>query len=130
MKKIVLFFSVLSMLAACGNSGGEGDAKNSDTSKPSANEPPKDPEAEKGLQLVAKSDCFQCHKVSEPFQGSPPYEAIAERYKDDDPAVLDTLSQKIIKGGSGRWGTVPMIPHPDLSPDDAKTMVKYVLSLK
>jgi cytochrome c len=44
--------------------------------------------------------------------------------------VLDTLSDKIIKGGGGRWGAVPMTPHPQVSKEDATTMVKYVLSLK
>jgi len=40
------------------------------------------------------------------------------------------LANKVIKGGSGKWGDVPMTPHPQLSMDDAKEMVKYVLSLK
>jgi cytochrome c len=54
---------------------------------------------------------------------------VAAKYPKND-AVIDSLSDKIIKGGSGNWGTIPMIAHPALSKDDAKAMVNYVLSLK
>jgi len=40
------------------------------------------------------------------------------------------LANKVIKGGSGNWGSVPMSPHPDLSMVDAREMIKYILSLK
>ena len=38
--------------------------------------------------------------------------------------------KKVMKGGSGNWGTVPMAGHPNISKADAELMVKYVLSLK
>jgi cytochrome c len=38
------------------------------------------------------------------------------------------LADKIIKGGTGNWGEVPMTPHPDVSVEDAKEMAKYILS--
>lgn len=87
-----------------------------------------DPEAEKGLALVAQSDCFTCHKVAEASTG-PAYQAVAEKYPNND-AVVDSLAGKIITGGAGNWGQVPMTPHPQLSKEDARTMVKYILSLK
>ena len=87
-----------------------------------------DPEVEKGLDLIAKSDCLTCHKVAEKFTG-PAYVEVAKRYA-GQPGIEDTLAQKIIKGGSGNWGTVMMIPHPTISPEDAKAMVKYILSIK
>ena len=40
------------------------------------------------------------------------------------------LSEKIIKGGSGVWGAIPMTPHPAVKQEDAEAMVKYVLLLK
>ena len=40
------------------------------------------------------------------------------------------LAGKIIKGGTGVWGQVPMLPHDGLPQEDAEAMVKYVLSLK
>jgi len=41
--------------------------------------------------------------------------------------ILPSLtSQKIIEGGSGVWGTIPMTPHANLSQADAEQMVKYI----
>jgi len=82
----------------------------------------------KGAQLIAKSDCLTCHKEDTKLIG-PAYADVAKKYKNDD-ATVDSLANKVIKGGSGKWGDVPMTPHPQLSMDDAKEMVKYVLSLK
>jgi len=59
----------------------------------------------------------------------PAYQDVANKYT-ASPAVIDTLANKVIKGGSGHWGDVPMSPHPALAMDDAREMVKYILSLK
>jgi cytochrome c len=40
------------------------------------------------------------------------------------------LANKIINGGSGVWGQVPMAAHPTFTPEDAETVAKYVLMLK
>ena len=132
MKKlfIILSFSGLGLLASCGG----GNDKNAETEarKDEAQAAPEpeaeNPDYEKGLALVGQSDCFTCHKVNEAAVG-PAYQAVADRYEKTD-AVIDTLSDKVIKGGAGKWGTVPMTPHPSVSKEDAVTMVKYVLSLK
>jgi cytochrome c len=79
-----------------------------------------------GKQLIAKSDCLGCHNETQKIVG-PAYVAVAEKYTQSD---LDYLSDKIIKGGSGVWGEVPMSAHPTLSKDDAKQMAEYILSLK
>ena len=83
---------------------------------------------DKGLALVAQSDCLTCHKINEKLTG-PAYQEIADKYEIND-ANITMLAGKVIKGGSGNWGTIPMTPHDGLSEDDAKAMVKYVLSLK
>jgi cytochrome c len=54
---------------------------------------------------------------------------VAEKYPNTAENV-SMLAGKVIKGGSGNWGTVPMTAHPAISPEDAATMVKYVLMLK
>ena len=82
-----------------------------------------------GAQLIAKSDCSTCHKEQEKVVG-PAFADVAEKYKSGGDAIVDTLVNKIISGGSGHWGTTPMAGHPTLSKDDAKTMVKYILSIK
>lgn len=87
-----------------------------------------DPDYEKGLTLVGNSDCLTCHKVSEKLTG-PAYRDVAQKYENNDENVA-MLAGKIIKGGSGNWGPIPMTPHPALSEGDAKQMVKYILLLR
>lgn len=80
-----------------------------------------------GEKLIAKNDCKTCHNVNVQTVG-PAYMHIAERYPYDDETVI-SLSNKIIQGGGGVWGTQVMSPHPELPPADAKEMVRYILSL-
>ncbi len=40
------------------------------------------------------------------------------------------LAEKVSKGGKGNWGQVPMPPNAAVKPDDVKTLVKWVLSMK
>lgn len=82
----------------------------------------------KGEALISKSDCFACHKVDVKVLG-PSYKDVAAKYP-NNAATISQLVEKIKKGGSGVWGAIPMSPHPALSDDDAKAMVKYILSLK
>ncbi|MGV3505314.1 MAG: c-type cytochrome [Adhaeribacter sp.] len=81
----------------------------------------------KGKALMDKSDCNACHSVDNKIVG-PSFKEIAKKYKGDKTAVTK-LSDKIIKGGAGAWGEIPMAPHPQISTADAGEMVKYILSL-
>lgn len=81
---------------------------------------------EQGKALVKGSDCFACHTEKEKLVG-PTYKDVANKYKTSD---LKPLANKIIQGGSGAWGSIPMTPHPGLAQSDAEKMVKYILSLK
>lgn len=83
---------------------------------------------EKGAQLISSSDCLTCHKVDQKIVG-PSYKEVAQKYEANE-ANVSYLAGKIIKGGSGVWGEIPMTPHPTLSEDDAKEMANYILSLK
>lgn len=81
-----------------------------------------------GEALIKKSDCLACHNAKVKIVG-PAYADVAAKY----PATaenIDKLADKIIAGGSGVWGEVPMSPHPAISKGDAKEMVKYILSIK
>lgn len=129
MKKVLFLASISALAIACGNNSGE--EKKTEESKATTEQaaPAPAPAADdKGIELIAANDCLTCHKVNEKAIG-PAYQDVAKKYTADD-ATIATLSAKIIKGGSGVWGEVPMTPHPQLSEDDAKTMVKYILSLK
>ena len=81
-----------------------------------------------GEVLISKSDCFACHKVQDKVLG-PSYKDIANKYPKNK-ANIDYLVNKVKVGGSGVWGAIPMSPHPNLSDDDARDMILYILSLK
>ncbi|MDB5116680.1 MAG: hypothetical protein JWQ79_2172 [Mucilaginibacter sp.] len=83
---------------------------------------------EEGKQLLAKNDCLSCHKMDVKLVG-PAYIDVAKKYPATE-ANYDLLTKKVIAGGSGVWGQVPMAPHPSLASADVKKMVEYVLSLK
>ena len=80
-----------------------------------------------GKQALSKSDCLACHKEDTKLVG-PAYKEVAAKYPATE-ANYDMLTKKIIAGGSGNWGTVPMSPHPQLAAADVKKMVQYILSL-
>ena len=84
--------------------------------------------AGKGEVLIGYSDCYTCHKEDKRSVG-PAFADIAKRYPVNK-AYIGYLAKKIIKGGSGSWGNAVMTPHPDLSTDDTKIMVSYILSLR
>ncbi|TDE27577.1 c-type cytochrome [Flavobacterium ranwuense] len=81
-----------------------------------------------GEKLIAKSDCIGCHKLDKKLIG-PSYLDIAKKYPSNEKNAA-YLSGKIIKGGSGVWGTIPMAAHASLKKEDAKSMAKYILALK
>lgn len=84
-------------------------------------------EFSKGLQLINASDCKSCHMIDKKSVG-PAYLDVAAKYKNDANAPA-MLVQKIIQGGGGVWGDHVMAAHPQISPQNAATMVGYILGL-
>lgn len=82
-----------------------------------------------GLKDAKASDCFACHAIDHKVVG-PAYDEVARRYAGKGDAAVDKLAEKIIKGGSGNWGSIAMTPHPDLGQQKARTIVEWILSLK
>lgn len=80
-----------------------------------------------GQVLVDQSDCKTCHHATNKIIG-PAHADVAKKYEFTQGNVT-MLAGKIIKGGSGVWGEIPMTAHPDLSQQDAEKMAMYVLSL-
>jgi cytochrome c len=80
-----------------------------------------------GNLLIAESDCKSCHLLTTKSAG-PSYQEIAKRYAKETRAV-EMLSDKVLNGGSGNWGNIPMAAHPQVTKADASTMVEYILSL-
>jgi cytochrome c len=131
MKKLIAAFVITALIVAC-NSGdkktqNDGAAQESKTETGSALSD--NPDYKKGLKLIANSDCLTCHKIDDKITG-PSYREVADKYKGANDEVIAQLAERIIKGGSGVWGSAIMTPHRDVSEEDAKTMVKYILLLK
>jgi len=80
--------------------------------------------------LLGNVTCLSCHNAQEQVTGltSPSFLMLQDKYKIDD-ATLETLSEKVIKGGVGVWGKVmPMPAHPTYKKDDIKEMIKAMLA--
>jgi cytochrome c len=82
--------------------------------------------ASTGQLLMNKSDCKSCHMTDKRSVG-PSYLEIAKRYKGKSGAV-ESLAQKVIKGGVGVWGEHAMSAHPQLSVADARAIVEYIMT--
>ena len=80
------------------------------------------------MELAKSKNCMACHAVSSKVVG-PAFKEVANRYAGQGEAE-DKLVQKVLKGGSGTWGAVPMPANPQVSETEAKILVKWVLSLK
>jgi len=80
-----------------------------------------------GEALVKASDCKTCHHPTNKIIG-PSHTDVAKKYEFTE-ANVKMLAQKIISGGQGVWGEIPMAAHADLSPENAESMARYVLSL-
>jgi cytochrome c len=78
--------------------------------------------------LATSKNCMACHAVDKKLVG-PSYKDVAAKYKADKGAA-DKLAAKIIKGGSGVWGAIPMPANPQVSEADAKKLAAWVLSQK
>jgi cytochrome c len=145
MKKIILVLGICSVIIACNSVDKSGSATDTtsagENTSASAQQPNADTNVNKigtdspassgsgnGEELIGKSDCLTCHKVDMKLLG-PAYQDVAAKYEATDDNI-EMLAKKIIEGGGGVWGDIPMSPHPAVSTEDAKTMVKYILSLK
>ena len=137
MKRHNLVFALLAGLTfACG--GGDKTTETvSEVATPAATPAPEmsledkykdDPIYIKGVEKLKASDCMTCHMVDRKIIG-PSYAEVAAKYENTEENV-SMLAAKVIAGGAGVWGEVMMTPHPALSEDDAKDMIRYVLLLR
>jgi cytochrome c len=78
--------------------------------------------------LATSKNCMACHAVDKKVVG-PAYKEVAAKYKGDK-AAADKLAAKIMKGGSGVWGAIPMPANPQVSDAEAKKLAAWILSAK
>ena len=80
-------------------------------------------------EALAKSkNCLACHQIDKKLVG-PSYKEVAAKYAGQKDAV-EKLSQKVIKGGSGVWGPVPMPANAQVTEAEAKTLVTWIMTQK
>ncbi|MFM8557209.1 MAG: c-type cytochrome [Betaproteobacteria bacterium] len=80
------------------------------------------------MDLAKAKNCTACHAVDKKLVG-PAYKDVAAKYASDKEAVAK-LSVKILKGGVGNWGQIPMPANPQSSQADAETLAKWILTAK
>ena len=79
-------------------------------------------------QLAQSKACLACHNVDKKVVG-PSFKEIAQKYAGKKGADAQLVT-KVLKGGGGVWGTMPMPANPQVSEAEAKQLVKWILTLK
>lgn len=77
--------------------------------------------------LLVEKRCIACHDVARTLLG-PSYKAIAARHGAQKDSMIEVLAQKIIVGGAGNWGVVPMVANEHVSLDEARAMSRWILA--
>ncbi|MCC7411614.1 MAG: hypothetical protein IT495_08275 [Gammaproteobacteria bacterium] len=75
---------------------------------------------------IEDAGCIACHAIDEVRIG-PSFAAIAQRYERADDRTIEVLSSKIMNGGAGNWGLVPMIANPGVTPARARELLRWIL---
>ncbi len=83
-------------------------------------------DASKAFALARGNACMGCHSITQKRVG-PSFQMVAGKYKGDASAEAK-LTTKVLKGGAGVWGMIPMPSHPGLSQADAQTIVEWILA--
>ncbi|SDA45820.1 cytochrome c [Janthinobacterium sp. 344] len=78
--------------------------------------------------LAKAKNCMACHAVSTKLVG-PAFKDVAAKYAGQKDAE-NKLVAKVMKGGSGTWGAIPMPANPQVSDAEAHTLIKWVLAQK
>lgn len=79
-------------------------------------------------ELAQKKNCMACHALDKKLVG-PSYKDVSTKYAGQKDAV-DKLSQKVVKGGVGAWGPVPMPANPQVTDAEAKQLMQWIMGLK
>ena len=80
------------------------------------------------MELAQKKSCLACHAVDKKLVG-PSYKDVAAKYAGQKDMAAK-LADKIMKGGVGAWGQVPMPANPQVNAEEAKQLAAWVLSIK
>lgn len=135
MNKLLPIYISLFAFLSC---GGSNETKNTDTaSTTTTTSAPKSmieqtasnsPEGIALQNLMNQNNCAACHLIDAQSIG-PSYVDVAKKY-DNNNETISYLSEKILKGGVGVWGQVPMTEHPDMTQAEAESLAKDIMALK
>jgi cytochrome c len=78
--------------------------------------------------FAQKKNCMACHAVDKKVLG-PAFKEVAAKYAGQADAA-DKLAAKVVKGGTGVWGNIPMPANPQVTDAEAKQLVGWILTLK
>jgi cytochrome c len=81
-----------------------------------------------GAKLFEQARCYICHNTDKPSLG-PPLKAIAARHEARKDVMTDVLARKIVHGGGGSWGVVPMVPNQWVSIEQARVISAWILGM-
>ncbi len=126
-KQTLIASALMVVIASCGSKTENKNAEEYGTPDESAAAVASVDVITQGESLVKASDCKTCHHQTNKIIG-PSHTDIAKKY-DFTQANVTLLANKIISGGTGVWGEIPMSPHPDITLVDAEKMARYVLSM-
>lgn len=79
-------------------------------------------------ELARQKNCMNCHAIERKVVG-PAFRDVARRYA-GKPEVATMLAEKIVKGGGGAWGPVPMAANPQLKAEEARLLAQWVLTVR
>ena len=77
-------------------------------------------------QSLTYHRCYVCHSDQEILVG-PAFAAVAASYRGQSGAVTKIAND--IRTGIRNGGPWHMPPHPEITPDDARAMARYIMSL-
>ncbi len=86
------------------------------------------PFAMANADLAKAKNCMACHAVASKLVG-PAFKDVGAKYAGQKDAEAKLVG-KVLKGGSGSWGAVPMPANPQVSDAEARTLVKWILAQK
>jgi cytochrome c len=129
MKKIFVLLSLATLIACGGKTEKEATTNTEEYSTPESKPAEVAPtnQIAEGEALVKAGDCKTCHHPTNKIIG-PSHTEVAKKYEFTE-ANVKLLATKIIQGGQGVWGQIPMTAHVDVTTADAEKMARYVLSL-
>jgi cytochrome c len=78
-------------------------------------------------ELAQKKNCMACHAVDKKVLG-PAFKDVAAKYAGQKDAT-DKLAAKVVKGGVGVWGNIPMPANTQVTDAEAKQLVGWIMTL-